>query len=255
MIEKQHDLLKKSIGVLVTEDDPAGGGPEGVFELIQNRFNDTARGTIQLTPYFVCQNKFPGRIDDHNGYLITGAHYNVNEGLTWMNRLEQLIVQIAEGNLEIFLFGICFGHQIIARTLGGRVDVNPSRRFIWGRDKIKVAPELAEMSFYKEASLGPSHLYMMQSHYDQVIEVPATARVLGGCEECPYEILMYAGNNILTVQGHPELTKEWMTEKLTKHVDNGNISRSEAEKVKPSLEENGEGDKLMKMIVAFFFGK
>jgi len=254
MVEtKQENVAKISIGVLVTEDDPVRGGAEGVFSFLAERFKDIAEDTIELAPYIVCENKFPAEVREHAGYLITGSHYSVNAGLPWMNQLQQFIVQIEEESPDVLLFGICFGHQMTARALGGRVDVNPSRRFIWGCDRINVKAELTEMSFYKKASLGPTHLYMMQSHYDQVIEVPTKARVLGGCVECACEILMYA-DNILTVQGHPELTKEWMADKLVKHEGNGNLSKSEAEKAKLSLR-NEEGDKLMRMIVAFFFRK
>uniref|UniRef100_A0A7M5VCS9 Glutamine amidotransferase domain-containing protein n=2 Tax=Clytia hemisphaerica TaxID=252671 RepID=A0A7M5VCS9_9CNID len=243
------DATRMSLGVLVTEDDPSTGGPERIFNNLVKRFKDISGDVIQLKPYYVCKNSFPETVGKHPGYIITGAHYNVNEGLEWMNKLENFIRQIKEKG-DIKLFGICFGHQMTARAFGGKVGLNPSKRFIWGCDRVEVSPEFAEMCFYKNASLNPTYFHIMQSHYDQVIETPESARVLGGCEECPDEILMY-GENILTMQGHPELIQERMLARLLTRVENKNLTKEEADKARATLQLD-EGDKLMKLIVAFF---
>jgi GMP synthase-like glutamine amidotransferase len=102
------------------------------------------------------------------------------------------------------LLGVCFGHQLLAHALGGRVEKS-HRGWGLGRHTYTVRerqpwmdPELAELS-------------LLACHQDQVVTPPAGARVLASSEFCEYAMLA-VGENVITVQAHPEFSAEYAGE-------------------------------------------
>ena len=53
-------------------------------------------------------------------WLITGSSFGVYEKIGWIDKLKNLVQKIY--NMKTPLIGICFGHQIIADALGGKVE-------------------------------------------------------------------------------------------------------------------------------------
>ncbi len=65
---------------------------------------------------------FPGDLARFDGVMITGSPASVNDGDAWTARLLDLIrVMVAEG---VPIFGACYGHQAVAKALGGSVGAN-----------------------------------------------------------------------------------------------------------------------------------
>ncbi|MCA0921751.1 type 1 glutamine amidotransferase [Pseudooceanicola nanhaiensis] len=123
--------------------------------------------------------------DACDGWLITGSRHGAYEDHAWIPPLEALIRQIhAEGRP---LVGICFGHQIIAQALGGKVE-----KFAGGWS-------VGRQVYTIEGEDIPLNAW----HQDQVTELPADARVIGSTDFCKYAALAY-GDHIYTVQPHPE---------------------------------------------------
>lgn len=69
----------------------------------------------------------PGAID-HRLAVITGSPAMVTDNSDWILNLEQWVRERLETGLP--LLGVCFGHQLIARALGGDCDYNPNGRQI-----------------------------------------------------------------------------------------------------------------------------
>ena len=72
----------------------------------------------------VVDGDFPASAVDADGWLITGSKHGAYEDHDWIPPLEQLIRAIREAGRP--LVGICFGHQIIAQALGGKVENSPA---------------------------------------------------------------------------------------------------------------------------------
>ncbi|MHC9237304.1 type 1 glutamine amidotransferase [Pseudooceanicola sp. 502str34] len=124
----------------------------------------------------------PGACD---GWLITGSRHGAYEDHAWIPPLEEMIRAIhAEGRP---LVGICFGHQIIAQALGGKVE-----KFTGGWS-------VGRQVYTIEGEEFPLNAW----HQDQVTELPTDARVIGSTDFCKYAALAY-GDHIYTVQPHPE---------------------------------------------------
>ena len=160
---------------------------------------------VTFTVYDVRYGDFPIHLDAADAYLITGSHHGVNDGFPWISELEELTRRLHDARKKVI--GICFGHQLIAKALGGKVIKSPKG---WG-----IGMSVNKMTQHKPW-MHPSleTLNLRISHQDQVVELPPEAEVLASSEFCPFYMLQIH-NNLLTVQGHPEDSKEY-TEALIK---------------------------------------
>ncbi|SFI52814.1 type 1 glutamine amidotransferase [Celeribacter neptunius] len=130
---------------------------------------------------------FPAGPEEADAWLLTGSKHGAYEDHPFIPPLEDLIRAIHGSGRR--MLGICFGHQIIAKALGGTVE------------KFKGGWALGRQA-YEIAPLGPIHLNAW--HQDQVTTLPAGAEVLGGNDFCQNAALVY-DDSILTIQPHPEL--------------------------------------------------
>ena len=251
-------MKQKRVCILITEDSQDCGGPKGVAKWMEKRLEAYSDDyNVLYTSYHVVEDFFPENVENYDAYLVTGSHYSVNADKSWIGKLETFIREIESSPKKPKLFGICFGHQITAKALGGEVGANDSQQLIWGFGKVQIDLELASKSFFKEAfGDHTEEIWIAQSHYDQIKVLPPSSKVLGKSTLCPYEIIMY-GDNIITLQGHPEIFKDKMLQHLT-HLRSNNVLTSEEEKeavvflemMTPSQEDN-----LMQMIVNFLLCK
>lgn len=141
--------------------------------------------------YRVVDMEFPADVHECDGWLITGSRHGVYEDHPFIKPLEALIrTAYAEA---VPLVGICFGHQIIAQALGGKVE-----------------------RYEKGWSVGPTDydfngetLTLNAWHRDQVVEKPAIADVVATNGFCENAALVY-GDRAFTVQAHPEFKDEFV---------------------------------------------
>jgi GMP synthase (glutamine-hydrolysing) len=137
-------------------------------------------------------------LSDFSGMVITGSAASVLAEEPWSLAIEQLIHSAHTMGLP--LFGVCFGHQLIAKTLFGELGVRRSPTPEFGWHKIRVAsPEgpVAET---------PQSFLCFLSHYDEVTEPPAgDMQVLARTERCAVQAFTIIGRPIWGVQFHAEM--------------------------------------------------
>lgn len=142
--------------------------------------------------------QFPSHIHACDAYIITGSKHSVNDPWPWIAELERFILKLQQAQIK--LIGICFGHQLIAKTLGGKVSRAPKG---WG-----VGMSINQV-LQQKPWMNPTleQFNILVSHQDQVIELPKGAEVLASNDHCPYYMLQIG--NLLTIQGHPEFSKTY----------------------------------------------
>ena len=134
--------------------------------------------------------EFPEGIHEADGWLLTGSKHGVYDGLPFIAPLEEFVRLAYAGHVP--LVGVCFGHQLIAQALGGRVE---KFRGGWAVGR----------NAYDFDDLGPVSLNAW--HQDQVVEAPKEARRVASSPFCENAALVY-GDRAFTVQAHPEFTNE-----------------------------------------------
>jgi GMP synthase-like glutamine amidotransferase len=136
----------------------------------------------------------PGRPEDYDGYLITGSAAGVYDPDPWIAQTKTFL-QAAKGKAAIV--GVCFGHQLMAEAFGGRVIKSPKGWGVGLHTYTLTAP-----TDWIEAGAGTVTLPV--SHQDQVVELAASARVIGGSDFCPNGFIAYPDRKAASVQAHPE---------------------------------------------------
>lgn len=157
---------------------------------------------IELRVYDVCHGELPAQVDECAGYITTGSRYSVYDDVEWIDQLADFVRRVYQANQKFV--GICFGHQMIAHALGGKVAKADSG---WGIG-IK-AVNLSQQRDWMTPQLASYQLLL--SHQDQVLVAPRGAEVLGGNEHCPISMLAI-GDNMLGIQAHPEFSVEYARE-------------------------------------------
>jgi GMP synthase (glutamine-hydrolysing) len=141
---------------------------------------------LQFRTYDVVSMEFPDSPDECDGWLISGSKHGAYDDLPFIPVLEDFI-RAAHGRKSPIV-GICFGHQIVAQALGGRVE-----KFSGGWS--------VGRTLY-DGAWGP--LALNAWHQDQVVEPPESATLTATTETCRYAGFTYPGG-IWTIQPHPEL--------------------------------------------------
>ncbi|MPW36058.1 type 1 glutamine amidotransferase [Vibrio sp. B1Z05] len=141
-------------------------------------------------------------LDECDGYIVTGSVCNAFDDAPWIVDLMSW-VQRCEAR-RIPLVGICFGHQLIARALGGTVG-RSEKGWGLGSYEVNVVVQKRWMNF------SIDRLRMLVSHQDQVITVPKGMRVIASNEFCP-NFMLAKDNHLFTIQGHPEFTLDFMSQ-------------------------------------------
>ena len=169
-------------------------------------YPDMFRGLLRIDAerpafrvYDMPNGQFPAALDECDAWLFTGSKWSVYDEDAWIARAHDIARSLhAERRPTV---GICFGHQLIARALGGevaRADVG------WG---VGVhTTRLNERRPWMEPLRG--ELSLVVSHQDQVLEPPSEATPLASHDFCPYDMLQI-GEHILTFQGHPEFSRDY----------------------------------------------
>lgn len=188
------------IGILQCDDvtdslqPDHGNYPEMLLRQLQDHV-----ATSDVVIYRAHRGELPAAIDECDAYLTTGSRFSVYDPLPWIEALEGFVVRLWEGRKP--LVGICFGHQLIARALGGEVERSEKG---WG-----VGVSFNQV-IHRKTWMEPwqEKLDLVVSHQDQVVELPSEAEVLVKSDFCEYYVLQY-GDHFLSVQGHPEFSREF----------------------------------------------
>ena len=166
--------------------------------------------SIEFSIYDLINDHFPVDIIACDAYIITGSRFGVYEDIPWINKAKELIKRLYEAKIPTV--GICFGHQLIAASLGGKVIKAEDKGRGLGVQtwEIKSNPEWMNNELTGNLSLNACH-------QDQVVELPENSKVLVGSDFCP--IAGFQNNSMLGIQGHPEFDTEYTDYLFNKHKE------------------------------------
>lgn len=201
--------------------------------------NGSDEDTFETENFPVIDGIFPEDITKFDGFLITGSASGVYEEDPWIAKLLDMIVDIFEADIPIV--GICFGHQAIAKALGGEVVKSPKG---WGLG-IRTVEMTDEGQEFPDSDPCLKLIYV---HQDQVVKLPNNAVRIAGDEFCP-NAAFRIDDKVLTFQGHPEFTPSYVSELYD--VLEPRVGAEKAAQAHKSMSETDDGLKVGKWIVSF----
>lgn len=155
----------------------------------------------RFSVFAVKDGEFPnGPLDGFDGFIVTGSPASVRDGTDWQMQLADTIRRIESEKLP--LFGACFGHQAIARALGGTIEHNAQGWVFEVTETEIIAP-----APWMDGETGP--ILLNAAHEEQVTRAPASAQVIMANRDCKIGGFRIE-NHIFTTQYHPEITPDFM---------------------------------------------
>jgi GMP synthase-like glutamine amidotransferase len=132
------------------------------------------------------------RVPDADALLVPGSQLMVADA-PWATRLGEVVEEAASTGMPVL--GICFGHQLIARHFGGRLERWPRTR-----------ESLAMVRFDDEGPFaGLGEVELLHTHADCVVD-GGTMRVVASGGQGGLQALAHPTLPIWSLQAHPEAT-------------------------------------------------
>ena len=143
----------------------------------------------------ISHNKLKNYKNEKNvkGIILSGGPLNV-----YQNKKVKFSRSILSLNIPIL--GICFGHQIISKELGGKVKRAKSREF--GLAKVtKLKKSALTENFFSKKSTN-----VWMSHGDEVIKLPKGFKVIAKSSNSKLCMIENVKKKIYGIQFHPEVS-------------------------------------------------
>lgn len=174
--------------------------------------------------------------------LYTGSPAGVYDDEPWIAPLMDFIRAGAE--VKRPQAGICFGHQIMAEALGGKVIKSDKG---WG-----VGAHTYHLTSLPgwQGGEAPAQMRVGVSHQDQVVIKPAVADVIAQSNFTEFAGLAYAGFPAISFQCHPEFEPDFLAALYTSRRGQS-LSEDLADAAVASLKEESDRRFLAQWIASF----
>ena len=155
---------------------------------------------VEVIAYSVDQGCLPATIQECDGWVTSPSRNSVNDGEPWIAGLEAFVGELVRA--EHPFAGICFGHQLLARALGGSVSRAPGG---WGVGVQRY--DVVEHRWWMDPPPTNAGFRLVASHEDQVTALPPGGVVLASSASCPVAAFE-VGDRAIGLQPHPEFDGE-----------------------------------------------
>ena len=156
-----------------------------------------------------------GALPDHRDYagvIVTGSGAMVSDREPWSERTADWLRDAAHGGASVF--GICYGHQLLAHALGGEVADNP-RGIEMGTVDLALHPQAGDDPLFTGL---PARILAQSTHLQSVLRAPEGAVVLAASALDDRHAFRW-GDAAWGVQFHPEFSAGHMRGYVDARVD------------------------------------
>ncbi|GJP45726.1 hypothetical protein CLOM_g5074 [Closterium sp. NIES-68] len=201
----------------------------------------------QWDVYAVVDGEFPSDevLAEVEAVVVTGSKHDAHADDPWVVRLCAVLQRLHQRKTKIL--GVCFGHQVVGRALGGRT----GRAAVGWELGIKQVQCSADVTSLPYAAGLPPSFHILEIHQDQVLELPPGAVLLGSSPGTPIEMFAM-GEHVLCMQGHPEFTKDVVEDLVVNRTKDGVIPEAVAAEALKSLEMYNENIKELRTLCNSF---
>ncbi|KAK9702289.1 hypothetical protein K7432_011317 [Basidiobolus ranarum] len=242
------------IALLVADTPPANvveqhGDYTKIFpEMLRKAIALSGRNIkVEWENFDVTKMQYPSEHSGFQGIILSGSAASAASDEPWIFHLNEYLKQLITDVPECKLVGVCFGHQLIARAMGGTVAKNKKG---WEIGLTEVQLNTAGKKLLKT---NRDSLKLQQVHQDIVTYSPPGLEVLCSSNLCEVQAMLKP-NHIFTIQGHPEFTPS-IVEEITRFKEKaGSLSPELANEVYQQLNVSDDSIWLAKKIMEFMMG-
>ena len=177
--------------------------------------------------------------EDIRGVVITGSHAMVTDQAAWSEGTKAWIPEIVTAGIP--LLGICFGHQLLAHALGGRVAACAVGVEI-GTVEINLRKQAAEDILFQHL---PERIHVHASHTESVVRLPRNAVLLASNTHEPHHAFAI-GRAAWGLQFHPEFDADIMDTYMDEFADMVRSSGQDPDVLKQKTRETLHSRSLLK---------
>ena len=171
---------------------------------------ENIRNNITLVYKNIVNENCEIRFDDISGIIIGGSEYNLSAGNEsyWIEKLKKYIFYAYANQLP--LLGVCFGHQLIAESFGGKIKNKRPREL--GTVNIQLTPEGKKDLLFKGFNQS---IDVIMSHQDIVADNSEIISSLAYNPFCNFQAIA-VGKVLRGIQFHPDATKEKIEQQINR---------------------------------------
>lgn len=186
--------------------------------------------------------------EKYSGIILTGSHGTIMKKEDWSERTAEWIPKVLEK--EIPLLGICYGHQLIAYAMGGKVNDNPLGKE-FGTVETILSDYAKNDPLFKNL---PSKMLVQVCHSQSVLTLPDKAVILSSSKRDPFHAF-FLPPSTWGVQFHPEFSAAivlgYVKHFATELQDEG----YDVDEMILNIVETSESEKILGQFGELIFGK
>jgi GMP synthase (glutamine-hydrolysing) len=173
------------------------------------------------------------------GVVLTGSHAMVTDELPWSVNLEKWIPSLLEAGTP--LFGICYGHQLLARAAGGKVGFHPRGKEI-GTVQVQLLADCEKDLLFRSL---PQTFLAHVTHSQSVLRLPPNATRLAFNIYEPNHAFRI-GECAWGVQFHPEYNADIMRAYIEEQADELNSAGVNIAELLSAVEETPVATRILR---------
>ncbi|WP_024955665.1 glutamine amidotransferase [Sulfurospirillum arcachonense] len=173
------------------------------------------------------------------GIIITGSAAMATDELPWSIQIEKWIPTIMKN--EVPLLGICYGHQLLAKSMNGVVDYHPNGMEIGTTDITLNQHAKTDQLFHNL----PNNFQVHTIHSQTVLTLPKNATLLASNKHDQHHAFKI-GKNAWGVQFHPEYNTKVMSAYIEEISKTNNFSHTQLQTLIANVKNTNYSAKVLK---------
>ena len=138
--------------------------------------------------------------DNVRGIIVLGSAASVNDNHKWQQNISDIMIDASSKGIPVL--GLCYGHQLIGHTYGGKVGP------LWTGEKKqgKRVIHLAQSKLWGESCSGP----LLYSHQDGITTLPPDFDIIASSDMVSIDAIASKTEPVWGFQTHPEATQAFV---------------------------------------------
>ncbi|MHA1129014.1 MAG: type 1 glutamine amidotransferase, partial [Alphaproteobacteria bacterium] len=154
----------------------------GAYPTMFERMLNSVNPDIEFFSVLSCEGDVPESPAGADGWIITGSKHGVYDDLPWIAPLIKFLQDCISEQVPVA--GICFGHQILAEAMGGKVEKS-NKGWGIGVQSYDLGARPSWMANGRTSFAGHA------VHQDQIVDLPPDANVIASSNFCNYAAIIY----------------------------------------------------------------